>query len=329
MCVDEYRIELEKYLATALCCPECNRNSLALRESTSKFLECSHCEIQFLVTDDYIPIFLPDVQDDVLKANIAVYDNISTEYQRKKTKRIPERLSGIFGRWNQEVCMENKRHLDIGCGPGPLLFWLKQYKTLGVGVDVSVENLRNARDLTGAFVACANASSLPFRDDCFDFITESAVLHHVVDWESAIKEMARVGHADSRILIDSEPSIEQWNISWAAATAYKLRKPFYRFVDLVRSKRAIFNSNDDLDDVAEVHNQPGRGLSPDFLTNFFASKGYRSDCVHSPNAQFRPERKNLPIQIILLNLLSFRNPWNARFGGFSILIQPKEPKAEN
>ena len=329
MSVDENKIMLERYLATTLCCPECDKNRLELRESTSKFLECSHCSTQFPVTDDYIPIFLPNVQDDVLKANIAVYDNISTEYQRKKTKRIPERLSGIFGRWNQEVCMENKRHLDIGCGPGPLLLWLKQYKTVGVGVDVSVENLRNTRDLTGAFVACASASSLPFADDCFDIITESAVLHHVVDWEDAIKEMARLGHADSRILIDSEPSIEQWNISWLAEKAYKLRKPIYKFIDLLRSKRSIFNSNDDLDDVAEVHNQPGRGLPSDFLTNFFATKGYQVDCVCSPNSQFRPERKNLSIQIILLNLLSLRNPWNPRFGTFSILIQPKERENEH
>ncbi|MFB3883652.1 MAG: class I SAM-dependent methyltransferase [Thermodesulfobacteriota bacterium] len=89
------------------------------------------------------------------------------------------------------------RVLDVGCGPG----WLVQeYRRGGaniLGVDLSWRALSLAwkrlayQKLEGSFVQC-NAEDLPFKDDLFDFISCSGVLHHTPDTLGGIREIYRV-----------------------------------------------------------------------------------------------------------------------------------------
>jgi ubiquinone/menaquinone biosynthesis C-methylase UbiE len=90
--------------------------------------------------------------------------------------------------------------LEIGCGRGagaqlinakfkPKLFFL---------VDLDMQMIRHARDYLGADKTrntgyCnASATFLPFHNGSFDAIFGFGFLHHVLEWQNSLKEIARV-----------------------------------------------------------------------------------------------------------------------------------------
>jgi ubiquinone/menaquinone biosynthesis C-methylase UbiE len=44
----------------------------------------------------------------------------------------------------------------------------------------------------GASVETADATAMPFPDDSFDSVVSCLMLHHIIDWEGAVAEVARV-----------------------------------------------------------------------------------------------------------------------------------------
>jgi ubiquinone/menaquinone biosynthesis C-methylase UbiE len=70
---------------------------------------------------------------------------------------------------------------------------------------------RAERRLAGrAAVTAADATRLPFPDGTFDVVLSFLMLHHVVQWEDAVREAARVlrpgGHFVGYDLLDTAPS---------------------------------------------------------------------------------------------------------------------------
>ncbi len=58
-----------------------------------------------------------------------------------------------------------------------------------VMVETAARRLRPYPDVS---VLGADATALPFADDSFDAVVSCLMLHHVVDWERAVAEIARV-----------------------------------------------------------------------------------------------------------------------------------------
>ena len=48
------------------------------------------------------------------------------------------------------------------------------------------------RGFAGASVKTADATAMPFPDDSFDSVVSCLMLHHIIDWERAVAEAARV-----------------------------------------------------------------------------------------------------------------------------------------
>jgi len=48
------------------------------------------------------------------------------------------------------------------------------------------------RGFAGASVKTADATAMPFADDSFDSVVSCLMLHHIIDWERAVAEVARV-----------------------------------------------------------------------------------------------------------------------------------------
>ena len=48
------------------------------------------------------------------------------------------------------------------------------------------------RGFAGASVKTADATAMPFPDDSFDSVVSCLMLHHIIDWERAVAEVARV-----------------------------------------------------------------------------------------------------------------------------------------
>lgn len=310
---------LKDNLANTMQCPNCSDRNLNLNVEAEKTINCSGCGVTYTVTDDYIPIMFPLTKDETREANIVVYNSISDSYLNKKLNNPPKRLTTVFKKIANSRNLDNKLHLDFGCGPGFVLHWLKKFNLKGVGLDVSLENLRNARELTGAFVVCADASMMPFRDGTFDVVTESAVVHHITDWKNVIRESVRVSNDKGVVLLDSEPSKRQLALSPVARFVYALRKPAYKLGSLFSKSKGIFNQNDDLDDIAEIHNQPGKGLPSQEVLDILEKGGFDVNCVFSPNGDFESKVENVKLPRFILNVLSLRNPWDPKNGVFSIL----------
>lgn len=85
------------------------------------------------------------------------------------------------------------RVLDVGCGTGHQLAWLKAKGYEVVGVDGSKEMLERARaTIPGVELQMAEVDRLPFADASFDFVLCIEVLRYLPSSEACVREMARV-----------------------------------------------------------------------------------------------------------------------------------------
>ncbi|MFH1671587.1 MAG: class I SAM-dependent methyltransferase [Candidatus Portnoybacteria bacterium] len=97
--------------------------------------------------------------------------------------------------------------LDVGCGIGHSLDYLRQFSDNLVGVDTDLISLLYAKKTTKANYVLAKAEKLPFKDNTFDKIISFNVLEHIENDQEAIKEIRRVAKKGAEILI-WVPSLE-------------------------------------------------------------------------------------------------------------------------
>jgi SAM-dependent methyltransferase len=96
------------------------------------------------------------------------------------------------------------RILDLGCGPGNLLDYLKIHGDT-FGSDFSQDALRFCAGRGFARLFRADFHSLPLREESFDLITCIDVLEHLKDDREAIRELVRILRPDG-ILVVSVPA---------------------------------------------------------------------------------------------------------------------------
>ena len=81
--------------------------------------------------------------------------------------------------------------LDVGCGTGAQTAVLSEHGWSAVGVDISEDQLRLARE-RGLEVVQADASDLPFGDASFDAVVSMWTHTDVEDFPALVRESARV-----------------------------------------------------------------------------------------------------------------------------------------
>jgi len=133
------------------------------------------------------------------------------------------------------------RILDVGCGVGTAEVTLGR---LGIsqlrlfGADLIASRVREAFEATRAHniragFAAADARRLPFADRAFDSTFCVAVLQHVRELSSAVREFARVTKPGGRVLVvEPDNAARYWYTSVRAGDeAFELATQFFRAIE--------------------------------------------------------------------------------------------------
>jgi len=84
--------------------------------------------------------------------------------------------------------------LDVGCGKGELVFWLRRLGVEAFGVDISDYAISNARPQIRPYLKREGITNLPYGDNSFDLVTTFDVLEHIEEknLDQALLECQRV-----------------------------------------------------------------------------------------------------------------------------------------
>jgi len=93
------------------------------------------------------------------------------------------------------------RLLDVGCGSGEFMAWMRDLGWDVVGLDSDSETVRVAREHYGLDVRLGTIEDLAFPADSFDAVVMSHVIEHVPDPRGTFAECARVLKPGGRIVV--------------------------------------------------------------------------------------------------------------------------------
>ena len=122
--------------------------------------------------------------------------------------------SGVTSRWRDPVQRESlealqlgaeDRLLDVGCGTGAASRSAAPVAASVVGIDLSPEMIRQARELASGLAnvhfEIADSEHLPFDDGAFTAVVCSNSFHHYPDPGRAVREMTRVLAPGGRLVL--------------------------------------------------------------------------------------------------------------------------------
>ncbi len=119
-------------------------------------------------------------------------------YSRHRLNEWLERLTPRDG--------HGLRALDVGCGTGHQMAWLRERGFDVAGVDGSAEMLEHARrNNPGAEIHQADVERLPFPDASFDLILSIEVLRYLPSLSGCLSEMARVLKPGGQAIVTAAP----------------------------------------------------------------------------------------------------------------------------
>ena len=113
-------------------------------------------------------------------------------------RRVAEKNIGIVERLFTHVDLGNvKRVLEVGCGIGVVASHLSgKYQWDVTGIDLDPEQIEIAKNdhTESEYLKFfeADTTELPFEDREFDLVLSFDVLHHIPDWDKALREISRV-----------------------------------------------------------------------------------------------------------------------------------------
>jgi len=104
--------------------------------------------------------------------------------------RVRQRLQELPAEAIQDV-------LELGCGIGSVAAYLAaNYQMKVCGTDYDAEQIQIARNMqpqnANLHYSVEDAANLSFQDASFDLVVSQNVFHHIPEWKTATKEIARV-----------------------------------------------------------------------------------------------------------------------------------------
>ena len=315
-------------LIDLLACPACQTSPLEIQvrsrraeEITEADLTCSRCGRSYPVKDG-IPVMLTNLDEqpssqvdnqkggkdidqkpnkmhkEVREANIAYYDAVAEVYEDEveqaihqsdsNQKRMDEIIKGLSEKTQKGL------FLDLGCGTGNVLKLGNKHFKRAIGVDISFNMLKVARQ-SNLEVIQADTLSLPFKPSLFDVVSIFSVLHHLYDYHLVFNQMSRVLKICGYLYSDWDPTKKPspgdrkiaWGIYQLVHTLFAALRPVKHKLKLVlkREDSAIAPVNfmkmrPDLKEIhakAEFHNiteEQRRGIDFEMAKNQLELQGF-------------------------------------------------------
>ncbi len=205
---------------------------------------------------------------------------------RKKNRYYHEKLAGYFS----YIIPSRSRVLEIGCSTGELL--AAMHPAVGAGVDFSAQMIHLARSRYPALRFLEDDAEALTLDEKFDYIILSDLVSGLWDIQAALKNLHRVSHSRSRIVISF------YNYLW---------EPLFRLAERLRLK----------------YKQPLQNwLSPADLDNLLRLEGFET--IRIDRKLLLP--RNIPVLGFLFNRIIANLPLINRLCMINILIaRPQSP----
>jgi ubiquinone/menaquinone biosynthesis C-methylase UbiE len=165
-----------------------------------------------------------------LQDEIELHKKLSQEYK----KRYSYKFSSLFQTyWNTTLIEEvdyfsSAVVLDLGCGNGILLKDLVKKFKCAVGVDASLDMVKDIKPQYGPNInlVVGDGMNLPVLAESFDIVICRGTLHHLSSLTQGLEEIQRCLKKDG-ILIFSEPSNDSPLVRAARFIMYKFSSKFH------------------------------------------------------------------------------------------------------
>ncbi len=176
-----------------LCCPV-SRTALSWN---SQVLQSAQNANAYPLTEEGIPVFAEQFCSAEARQQQKHYDKVAADYVANLSyphtiaymSYLDNELFKVIGQDNLGTIAE------ICCGHGEALKLIGDRITRGVGIDISLAMLREARKHhteDNVLFAQGDATMLPLASDAFDNVFMLGGIHHVNDRQGLFKEIARI-----------------------------------------------------------------------------------------------------------------------------------------
>lgn len=265
-------------------CPACRRGTF--QQSSQDQLRCEACKRSFPIMRGIADLsYFPESSDEAIAFNNtqAQYerqvheDAAQGKYEQGVIRKFGDKTEAMSIGWAEGF---PGPFLDFGCGTGQVCRSLRKYHADVYAFDISVISVeKNVRD-NNVLGVVANAFYVPFANQAFATVCCNGVLHHIIDLESAIDEMARV--SDRYILI-SEGCIRYYYPIWLRlirglrfreSVKLLLKWLLRRFGLLEKVKRKIGGSRTAGRGVGSKYERP---LDPKDIVELLKRAGFRTN----------------------------------------------------
>jgi SAM-dependent methyltransferase len=175
--------------------------------------------------------------------NFAEHDE-DTKNHLLETPIVPQDYIRRFLERQREMWRETRatpRIVDIGCGRGDMVAWLRAQGWDAYGIDVSPDYIERGReylvrhgDDPARLQVMNDDFTYPFDDGMFDVVLSDQVLEHVGDIDAFASEVARVTALGGS-------GLHIWDAKWRPVESH-LRSPFVHWVPKGPARRAAVSA---------------------------------------------------------------------------------------
>ena len=188
---------MDSELLKVLCCPIC----YSAVEVQAASLTCISCGKQYPILDG-----IPDMRvyesesfkntfdEEQARYEADLHDKeAESDYEKTVIRTFGTKTKMMVEDWmKDQIITPTTVILDYGCGTGQVSRVVAQHVKLLFAFDISENSLRKNMRENCVLGVLANSLYLPFKANSFDVICINGVLHHIVDLERAVCELARI-----------------------------------------------------------------------------------------------------------------------------------------